>query len=67
MAFPLGSLERSFLDGHLSTYTDPVRPPGLARATVDDAVRDYRGGSPQYRIKSLRDGHEGVVTASDIA
>ena len=24
-------------------------------------------GSPQYRIKSLRDGHERVVTESDIA
>jgi len=27
----------------------------------------FERGSPQYRIKSLRDGHERVVTESDIA
>jgi hypothetical protein len=27
----------------------------------------FERGSPQYRIKSRRDGHERVVTESDIA
>jgi hypothetical protein len=27
----------------------------------------FERGSPQYRIKSLRDGHERVVIESDIA
>ena len=42
----------------------------LRRASSDtfEIVRllPPEGGNPQYRIKSLRDGHERVVTESEI-
>jgi len=48
-----------------------LKQSALHRAPPDtfEIVRllPFERGSPQYRIKSLRDGHERVVTESDIA
>ncbi len=48
-----------------------LKQSALNRAPADtfEIVRllPFERGSPQYRIKSLRDGHERVVVESDLA
>jgi hypothetical protein len=51
---------------------DVTMVPNRAHRTPTDRFQIIRllpaeGGNPQYRIKSLRDGHERVVVESDLA
>jgi len=58
--------QRKFAAGQSVTMTLS----NLRRTSADtfEIVRllPPEGGNPQYRIKSLRDGHERVVTESEI-
>lgn len=62
-----GSQSRKFSVGRNVT----LKQSAFQRAPADtfEIVRllPTERGNPQYRIKSLRDGHERVVTESDIA